>query len=49
MSFFSELRAFMRTRKRYWLAPFIFVMLLSVGLMLTSGSFVTPMIHYFDF
>jgi hypothetical protein len=49
MSFFAELAAFMRTRKRYWLAPFVVVMLISLGLMLASGSAVTPIIHYFDF
>jgi Family of unknown function (DUF5989) len=49
MSFFDELLAFMRTRKKYWLAPFILVMLLSAGLMLASGSSISPIIHYFDF
>jgi Family of unknown function (DUF5989) len=48
MSFFAELSAFMRTHKKFWLTPFIVMMLLLGGLMLTSGS-VTPIIHYFDF
>jgi hypothetical protein len=49
MSFFAELSTFMRTRKRYWLAPFVAVVFLLIVLMLTSESVVSPVIHYFDF
>ena len=49
MSFFAELSTFLRTRKIFWIAPFLFVMVLLLGLMLASGSAVTPIIQYFDF
>ena len=46
MSFFKELLAFMRVRKKYWLAPIIAVMLLLGGLLvLTSGSVISPFIY----
>jgi hypothetical protein len=46
MSFFKELLAFMRVRKKYWLAPIIAVMLLLGGLLvLTNGSVVAPFIY----
>jgi hypothetical protein len=49
MSFFSELFTSMRTRKKFWLAPFVVMMLLLGVVILASGSSVTPIIHYFDF
>lgn len=50
MSFLSELSAFLRVRKRYWLTPFIVVMVLIIALLiLTGGSTIGPFIHYFDF
>lgn len=46
MSFFGELIAFMRQRKKYWLAPIFLVMLLLGGLLvLTKGSAVAPFIY----
>lgn len=46
MSFINELFAFMRVRKKYWLAPIVIVMLLFGGLLvLTSGSVVAPFIY----
>jgi len=40
----SELWAFMRQRKKLWLAPLIFVMLLVGGLLVkvSSGRFIVP-------
>ncbi len=41
-----QLWKFMRVRKRFWLAPIIFVMLLLGGLlMLAQGSVVAPFIY----
>jgi uncharacterized protein DUF5989 len=46
MSFLRELYAFMRVRKKYWLAPILVVMLLLGGLMVfTKGSAVAPFIY----
>ena len=46
MSIFGELWAFMRVRKKWWLAPIVIVMLL-VGtlLMLAQGSALAPFIY----
>ena len=43
---FGELWGFMKVRKKYWLAPFIFVLLL-LGLLivLTEGSALAPFIY----
>ena len=46
MSFLKELWAFMRVRKKFWLAPIIIVMLLLGALIvLTQGSAVAPFIY----
>jgi hypothetical protein len=46
MSFLSELWQFMRTRKKYWLLPMVFMMVLFGGLVvLTQGSVIAPMIY----
>ena len=46
MSFLRELYAFMRVRKKYWLAPILVVMLLLGGLMVfTKGSAVAPFVY----
>ena len=46
MAFLLEIIDFMRTRKKYWLAPIIFVLLLFGGLIvLTQGSAVAPFIY----
>lgn len=46
MAFLSELWAFMRARKKYWLAPIIIIMLLFGGLIvLTQGSAIAPFIY----
>ena len=46
MGFLSELYRFMRSRKKFWLAPVILVMLLLGGLtVLTQGSAVAPFIY----
>lgn len=46
MSFLAELWQFLRMRKRYWLFPIIFMMVLFGGLIvLTQGSAVAPFIY----
>jgi hypothetical protein len=46
MSFLRELYAFMRVRKKYWLAPILVVMLMLGGLVVfTKGSAVAPFIY----
>jgi hypothetical protein len=46
MSFLSELWRFMRVRKKYWLLPIMFMMLVFGGLLvLTQGSAVAPFIY----
>ena len=46
MSFISELWAFLRVRKKFWLVP-IFVMMLIFGglIVLTQGTVVAPFIY----
>ena len=46
MSFLIELIAFMRARKKYWLVPIIFAMVILGGLIvLAQGSAVAPFIY----
>lgn len=46
MSFLQELWAFMKARKKLWLAPIIFLMLLLGALIvLAEGSIVAPFIY----
>ena len=46
MSLFSELWAFMRVRKKWWLAPILVTMvMLSALIVLTQGSAVAPFIY----
>jgi hypothetical protein len=46
MSLFSELWAFMRARKKFWLLPIILIMVLLGGLLiLAQGSAVAPFIY----
>ncbi|MEQ8667371.1 MAG: DUF5989 family protein [Rhodospirillales bacterium] len=46
MSFVKELIAFMRVRKKYWLAPIIVIFALFGGLIvLSQGSAVAPFIY----
>ena len=46
MEFLKELWAFIRVRKKLWLAPIILVMLLLGGLLiLAKGSVVAPFIY----
>ena len=46
MSLFSELWAFMRVRKKWWLGPILLTMLLlSTLIVLTQGSAVAPFIY----
>jgi hypothetical protein len=46
MSFVTELWAFLRIRKKYWLLPIIFVVLLfGALLMLAHSSAITPFIY----
>jgi Family of unknown function (DUF5989) len=46
LSLIAEFFAFMRARKKYWLAPILVVMLLLGGLLVfTSGSVVAPFIY----
>ena len=45
MSFIQELWSFMRVRKKFWLLPIMFMMLLFGGLViLTQGSAIAPFI-----
>ena len=46
MSFLSEFWEFLRERKKFWLLPIIFVLLLMGGLIvLTQGSAVAPFVY----
>jgi hypothetical protein len=46
MGFLKELYAFLRVRKKLWLAPIILVMVLLGGLLvLAQGSVVAPFIY----
>jgi len=46
MSFLSELWAYMRTRKKFWLIPILLVMAILGGLLvLAQGSAVAPFIY----
>ena len=46
MSILAELWAFLKVRKKIWLAPIIFVMLVVGGLIvLAQGSVVAPFIY----
>lgn len=46
MSFLKELWSFMRTRKKYWLAPILIMMaLLGALIVLTQGSAIAPFIY----
>ena len=46
MSFFRELWAYMRTRKKYWLIPILVFMVILGGLIvLAQGSAIAPFIY----
>jgi len=45
MDFLLELWAFLRVRKKYWLAPLLSVMLLLGALVLLQGTAVAPFIY----
>ena len=46
MSFLAELWLFMRTRKKFWLMPIVFMMVIFGGLVvLSQGSAVAPFIY----
>jgi hypothetical protein len=46
MSFVLEFWRFMRARKKYWLLPIMFMMLVFGGLLvLTQGSAIAPFIY----
>jgi hypothetical protein len=46
MSFFKELWAYMRTRKKYWLIPIFLMMGILGGLIvLAKGSAIAPFIY----
>ena len=46
MSFLTELWAFLRARKKLWLAPIIMLMVLLGGLLvLAQGSVIAPFIY----
>lgn len=45
-SFLQEFSMFLRARKRYWLVPIFFVMMMFGGLLvLTHGSAIAPFIY----
>ena len=46
MDFIRELWAFLRARKKLWLAPIIFIMVVMGGLLiLAQGSVIAPFIY----
>ncbi len=46
MSFFIEFWKFLRVRKKYWLLPILFVLVLFGGLVvLSQGSAIAPFIY----
>jgi|TARA_B100002003_G_scaffold29995_1_gene24875 hypothetical protein len=46
MSFLNEFLEFLRERKKFWLLPIIFILLLMGGLIvLTQGSAVAPFVY----
>ena len=46
MSFLNEFLEFLRERKKFWLLPIIFVLLLMGGLIVfTQGSAVAPFVY----
>lgn len=46
LDFFNDLWGFMRVRKKFWLAPIIFIMvLLGALIVLAQGSVVAPFIY----
>ena len=46
LSIFGDLWQFMRVRKKFWLAPILFTMLLlSLLIVVTQGSAVAPFIY----
>jgi hypothetical protein len=46
LSIFGELWAFMRVRKKWWLAPMLaFLLLLSLLIIFTEGSALAPFIY----
>lgn len=46
MSFFSELWDFLKVRKKFWMLPILFMMVLLGGLIvLTQGSAIAPFIY----
>ena len=46
LEFFGDLWNFMRTRKKFWLAPIIIVLLLlSVLIVLAEGTAIAPFIY----
>ncbi len=46
MSFFSDIWGFLRVRKKFWLLPLIFALLIIGGIVVfASGSAVAPFIY----
>jgi hypothetical protein len=46
MAFLLELWAFLRTRKKFWLLPVIFMMVIFGGLVvLSNGSVIAPFVY----
>jgi hypothetical protein len=46
LAIFGELWSFMKVRKKWWLGPIVFtILLLSVLIVLTEGSAVAPFIY----
>jgi Family of unknown function (DUF5989) len=46
MAFLRELWAFLRTRKKFWLLPVIFMMVIFGGLVvLSNGSVIAPFVY----
>jgi hypothetical protein len=48
LSFISELFAFLRARKIYWLGPALVLLVLGVLLLLDAGSLISPSFRYFE-
>jgi hypothetical protein len=48
LSFISELLAFLRARKIYWLGPALVMLVLGLLLLLDAGSLISPSFRYFE-
>jgi hypothetical protein len=45
MDFFKDLWVFFKTRKKYWLAPMVIMLLLGALIVMAGGTAVAPFIY----